>query len=145
MIVYQRYCCVCMSIFVFHTYTISQYVYVFNIYIHIICAIHPTPKGVGFSHISCKLLNVSVVINFKLIKFLLLFYMVLFLYLYILYLLMFFGKEKDRLNYQPVFLSYLNLLAFITLFQLYFQLLTNWILVLLLTLHLYMPFPLINK
>ena len=56
MIVYQRYCCVCMSIFVFHTYTISQYVYVFNTYIHIICAIHPTPKGVGFSHISCNLI-----------------------------------------------------------------------------------------
>ena len=60
MIVYQRYCCVCMSIFVFHTYTISQYVYVFNTYIHIICAIHPTPKGVGFSHISCKSLECSI-------------------------------------------------------------------------------------
>ena len=33
--------------------------YVFNTYIHIICAIHPTPKGVGFSHISCKYIKQS--------------------------------------------------------------------------------------
>ena len=59
MIVYQRYCCVCMSIFVFNMFIISQYVYVFNTYLHIICAIHPTPKGVGFSHISCKFFNVG--------------------------------------------------------------------------------------
>ena len=36
---------------------VSKPIYIFNIYIHIIfifCAIHPTPKGVGFSHLYCK-------------------------------------------------------------------------------------------
>lgn len=35
MIVYQRYGCVCASVFIFHIHIILQYVYKINIYIHI--------------------------------------------------------------------------------------------------------------
>jgi len=51
MIIYQRYGCVCMSIFIFHIMIILYYVYKNNINICkqlYISAIHPTPKEVSF-------------------------------------------------------------------------------------------------
>ena len=58
MIIYQRYSGICVSIIIFHTYIISYLVYVVKCFIHLLkifyvsSAIHPTPKGVGFSHYS---------------------------------------------------------------------------------------------
>lgn len=69
MIIYQRYGCICMSVFIFHTYIIYNFVYKIKLNIHIFVLSIPHLKELAFRTFLLKIKGTSIQVFLSTLRF----------------------------------------------------------------------------